>query len=212
MSTTATPGGSTTYTIVVTNDGPSPAIDTVVTDAIPAGATAVAWTCAPSVGAACRRRQRQRCDQHDRRPPAADQCHVHRHRRHRPRRDGHPRQHGRRRPGPGVNDPDDPSDRTATDSDALTPRADLSITKDDRRDHVDPRSADHVHDRRARNDGPSVVTNAAVTDTLPIALTSATWACVATPGSNCDDAAGTGRHLDHRRSPRGRRGDVHADR
>ena len=51
--TTATPGGSTTYTIVVTNDGPSPAIDTVVTDAIPAGATALDWTCTPSVGANC---------------------------------------------------------------------------------------------------------------------------------------------------------------
>ena len=103
--TTATPGGSTTYTIVVTNDGPSPAIDTVVTDAIPAGATALDWTCAPSVGANCDIVNGSGAIKHDRRPPAVHDGDVHRDGRHRPRGDRHPRQHRPRHTGTGCQRP-----------------------------------------------------------------------------------------------------------
>jgi uncharacterized repeat protein (TIGR01451 family)/fimbrial isopeptide formation D2 family protein len=48
-----TPGGTVTYTVTVTNNGPVAAPNTVVSDAIPAGITAYAWTCATAGGAVC---------------------------------------------------------------------------------------------------------------------------------------------------------------
>ncbi len=46
-------GTATTYTITVTNAGPSTAANAVVTDLFPAGLTAVTWTCANTGGAVC---------------------------------------------------------------------------------------------------------------------------------------------------------------
>ncbi len=43
-STTHVPGGQISYTLTVTNDGPSVAVDTVVTDTLPTDATVVATT------------------------------------------------------------------------------------------------------------------------------------------------------------------------
>jgi uncharacterized repeat protein (TIGR01451 family) len=43
-SATYTPGGSTTYTIVVTNNGPSFVTGATVSDALPAGITSATWT------------------------------------------------------------------------------------------------------------------------------------------------------------------------
>ena len=49
----ATPGGSTVYTVTVTNAGPSAVAGASVSDALPAGATAFNWTCAASAGSTC---------------------------------------------------------------------------------------------------------------------------------------------------------------
>lgn len=49
---TATPGSSTTYAIVVTNDGPSDVRDATVIDVPPPGVTCT-WTCEPTGGAIC---------------------------------------------------------------------------------------------------------------------------------------------------------------
>ncbi len=47
---TLTPGGTVTYTVVVRNAGPSPAIGARVRDDVPAAVTGVTWTCAVTVG------------------------------------------------------------------------------------------------------------------------------------------------------------------
>ena len=44
------PGTSTTYTIVVSNAGPSTAVDQAVTDIFPSAITAVSWTAVASPG------------------------------------------------------------------------------------------------------------------------------------------------------------------
>jgi uncharacterized repeat protein (TIGR01451 family) len=52
--TSYTPGGTATYTIVVTNTGTIPAVGTLVDDVLPAGLTLTApWTCAASAGGSC---------------------------------------------------------------------------------------------------------------------------------------------------------------
>ncbi|HSX60863.1 MAG TPA: hypothetical protein VLF18_11740, partial [Tahibacter sp.] len=49
----ATPSGTLTYTVVVSNTGSVPADGTTVGDPLPAGLTAFDWTCTASGGAAC---------------------------------------------------------------------------------------------------------------------------------------------------------------
>ncbi|HSL17851.1 MAG TPA: hypothetical protein VLB51_08085, partial [Methylomirabilota bacterium] len=47
------PGGTTIYTINVTNLGPAAAVDALVVDAFPAAFSSVAWTCVGTGGATC---------------------------------------------------------------------------------------------------------------------------------------------------------------
>lgn len=51
--TTAVPGQTITYTIAVTNSGPSNASGATVSDSFPAALTGVTWTCVGSGGATC---------------------------------------------------------------------------------------------------------------------------------------------------------------
>ncbi|MEN5180820.1 hypothetical protein ABE501_13690, partial [Comamonas testosteroni] len=50
---TVVPGGTVTYTVVVSNPGAVAADGTTVSDPIPAGITAQSWTCAAQAGATC---------------------------------------------------------------------------------------------------------------------------------------------------------------
>jgi uncharacterized repeat protein (TIGR01451 family) len=46
-------GGTLTYTIVATNNGPSAVTGATVADLLPAELTGATWTCAASAGSAC---------------------------------------------------------------------------------------------------------------------------------------------------------------
>ena len=46
-------GGTTTYTITVTNNGPSAVTGATVADSLPAGVASFAWTCSASAGSSC---------------------------------------------------------------------------------------------------------------------------------------------------------------
>lgn len=48
-----TPGGTNTYTIVVSNSGPANAANNTVSDPLPAGITTASWTCIGSGGGTC---------------------------------------------------------------------------------------------------------------------------------------------------------------
>ena len=51
--TTVVPGSTTTYTITVTNAGPSAAVGATVTDFFPAALSGVTWTCVGTAGGVC---------------------------------------------------------------------------------------------------------------------------------------------------------------
>lgn len=68
----------------------------------------------------------------------------------------------------------DPSDNSATDTDALIPTANLSITKSDGALTAIPGSS-IVYSIVVRNSGPSAAVGAAILDTIPAALTGVTW-------------------------------------
>ncbi|MCC7041152.1 MAG: DUF11 domain-containing protein [Burkholderiales bacterium] len=52
-SSTVTPGGTISYTIVAHNAGPTPVVGAIVTDAFAATLSNVTWTCVASAGASC---------------------------------------------------------------------------------------------------------------------------------------------------------------
>ena len=89
----------------------------------------------------------------------------------------------------GVSDPN-PQDNAASDTDVLTPVADLAITKTDGAT-VAAGGQTVTYTIVATNAGPSAVVGASVTDTLPAFLLPGTWTCVAVNGS-CGSASGTG--------------------
>jgi uncharacterized repeat protein (TIGR01451 family) len=77
-----------------------------------------------------------------------------------------------------------------TDTDRLTPIADLSITKTDEVQSVVPGTAVR-YTLVVRNAGPSALISALVQDPTSAALTGVRWTCVASAGSSCQ-AEGTG--------------------
>jgi uncharacterized repeat protein (TIGR01451 family) len=191
-STTYTPGGTATYTIVVTNAGPSDADDTTVSDTLPAGVTLSAnATCVVAGTASCGNVTGTTGQSSFGTTGAALAA------------------------GAGnsltftapvafapnltaatltntatVTDPASALPATAGDSDTLAAQLDLAITKTDGVTSVTP-GGTTTYTLVVSNSGPSDATGATVTDTLPAAITSASWTCVATGGATCT-ASGSG--------------------
>ncbi len=95
----------------------------------------------------------------------------------------------------GVTDPTS-ANNSATDTDTLTPRADLSITKTDGLTTVDAGTS-LTYTIVATNTGPSTVTGATVTDTFPPQVSGATWTCARPPVRRVPAA----RQRQHQRRP-----------
>ena len=191
-SLTYMPGGSATYTMVVTNAGPSDALNTTVSDTLPSGVTLTAnATCVPAGAASCGTVT-----------GAAGQMSL--------------GTTGASIPAgmansltltapvafassltsnPLINtvtvtDPASSQPATASDSDTLSAQADLAITKTDGVTTAVPGTST-TYTIVASNNGPSDALGATVTDTLPAAISSATWTCAASAGSGCP-ASGSG--------------------
>jgi len=189
-SATYTPGGSTTYTIVVTNDGPSAVTGATVTDSLPAGATSGSWTCAASAGSSC--------------TAAAGNGSINTTVSLLPAgtatftltvqiasgATGNLVNTATVTTPAGTTDPN-PGNNSATDTDTPAPQADLAITKTDGQTTSVPGQT-VTYTIVATNNGPSDVTGATVADTLPANLSGATWTCAASAGSSCGAANGTG--------------------
>ena len=81
------------------------------------------------------------------------------------------------------------ADNSATDTDTLTPQADLGITKTDGVTTATP-GGSVTYTITASNAGPSNAPGATVADTFPASLT-CTWTCVGAGGGTCT-ASGAG--------------------
>lgn len=94
-------------------------------------------------------------------------------------------------------DPDStPNNHITTEDDqasVTTPfqAADLSITKTDNQTTTTSGSA-ITYAIAVTNNGPSNVTGATITDTVPNIITGVSWTCVASTGSSCGTASGSG--------------------
>jgi uncharacterized repeat protein (TIGR01451 family) len=78
---------------------------------------------------------------------------------------------------------------SSTDTDTLTTPTDLAITKDDGQTTAAPGQV-RTYTIVATNNGPAPANGATVTDTVPTALTGATWTCAGANGGTCGNASG----------------------
>ena len=186
--TIAVPGQPVTYTLVVTNAGPSRVTGATVRDVVPAALRGVTWTCVASVGSACLATGTGTID------TTVDLAvggtvtftltgTV------APEATGTLENTVTVEPPTGVMDPT-PPDNTHTDQDTLTPRADLAITKLNLTGTVAQGGAT-VYLLGVTNHGPSAVVGAIIDDPLPAGLLDFAWVCTAVRGARCPDS-GTG--------------------
>src|SRR5262249_57165446 len=82
-----------------------------------------------------------------------------------------------------------PGNNSFTDTDNLTPRADLQVTITDGATTIVPGTPD-TYIIVVSNNGPSTAVGAEVSDLFPSVITSATWTAVASAGSSVGAVSG----------------------
>ena len=185
---TAVPGGPITYTITASNAGPSDAPGSTVVDTLPATITGATWTCVGAGGGTCTAAGSGNINDTVNLPTGGSVTYtvtgtVS------SAATGTLSNTATVAAPAGVTDPD-PANNSATDTDTLTPEADLSITKTDGQTTVQA-GTPITYTIVVSNPGPSDVLGATVADTVPAAITGATWTCVGAGGGTCT-AAGSG--------------------
>ena len=179
------PGTPISYTIVVSNAGPSAVVGAAIVDALPASLTSPTWTCAATGGGSCTASGTGSINTTANLPVGATVTYT---------------VNGTVTASAtgsiantatvaapvGVTDPVS-GNNSATDTDPLTPRVDLSVTKTDGLVIANPLDT-LTYTIVVGNAGPSAVSNAVVVDTLPASLVGATWTCSAGVGGTCDNS------------------------
>ena len=177
----AVPGTTTTYTITASNAGPDPVAAATVADTFPAACVSPTWTCVGAGGGTCTANGSGNINQSVNLPAGgsvtftalcpiastatgslANTATV---------------------SGGAIADPT-PGNNSATDTDTLTPQANLGITKTNGVTQVNA-GANTVYTIVASNAGPSAAPGSTVADTAPAACTTFTWTCVGAGGGIC---------------------------
>ncbi len=195
--TTATPGGSVTYTITASNAGPSNATGATVADTFPASLTCT-WTCVGAGGGTCTASGSGNINNTVNLPSGGSvtytaSCNIS------AGASGTLSNTATVTAPAGVTDPT-PGNNSATDSDTLGASADLAITKTDGVTTATP-GGSVTYTITASNAGPSNATGATVADTFPASLT-CTWTCTGAGGGTCT-ASGSGNINDTANLPNG---------
>ena len=180
------PGTSDTYIIVVSNTGPSAVTGASVFDALPAGATAATWLATASSGDASVTGPTSgggALATTVNLPVSASVTFTF-------TTTINPSATGSFVNAATVTPPGGIPFVT-TDTDTLTPTADLSVTITDGRTTVVPGASD-TYTIVVSNAGPSTAVAGTVTDLFPAAFTSVSWTAVASAGSSVAAASGIG--------------------
>jgi uncharacterized repeat protein (TIGR01451 family) len=193
-SATVTPGAPLTYTILVSNAGPSDATGAQVTDTFPAALAGMSWTCSPSAGAVC--------------TPGpvvgniGDTVSI-------PSGgtltytatgtldaafSGTLVDNATVGAASGTHD-GDLANNAASDVDSCAPSADLAITLDDGQSEAVPGMSTTYTIVASNLSGPSPVTGAVVEDRFPPTLT-CSWTCAGSGGGSCTAGPVSGNLLD----------------
>ncbi|MFN7962487.1 MAG: GEVED domain-containing protein [Thermoanaerobaculia bacterium] len=185
---TAVPGQSTTYTITASNSGPSPAVGATVSDTFPAALSGVTWSCVGAAGGTCPASGSGNISASVNLPVGGSVTFT---------ATGtiSPTATGTLSNTATVTKPASSTEcnlanNSATDSDTLTPQADLSITKTNGVTSVNS-GGTTTYTIAVSNSGPSTATGASVSDTFPAAISAVSWTCVGAGGGTCP-ASGSG--------------------
>jgi uncharacterized repeat protein (TIGR01451 family) len=187
--TTAVPGGTLTYTIVVTNTGPSNVTGATVADTFPTTLSNVSYTATATGGATGFAAGTGNINHTVTMPVGSTitytvQATVS------AAATGTLTNTATVTAPAGVTETNT-ADNTASDTDTLTPQANLKITKTDNQTTATP-GGTLTYVIVVTNDGPSNVTGATVTDTFPATLSGITFTATATGGATGFSASGTG--------------------
>jgi len=182
---TSVPGGSTTYTITASNAGGDDVTGATVADTFPASLSCT-WTCVGAGGGTCTAAGSGNINDLVNLPVGASvtytaSCAIN--------AGATGTLSNTATVVSAITDPN-PANNAATDTDTLTPQADLSITKTDGVAAVIAGSTT-TYTIVASNVGPSNAPGSTVADTAPAACTSFTWTCVGAAGGTCT-AGGSG--------------------
>ncbi|HYU32438.1 MAG TPA: ExeM/NucH family extracellular endonuclease [Thermoanaerobaculia bacterium] len=183
--TTAVPGGSVTYTITASNAGPDPVTGGTVADTFPAVLTCT-WTCVGAGGGTCTASGSGNLNDTVNLPAGGSvtytaSCSI-------SASATGTLANTATVSGGAAGDPN-PANNSATDTDTLTPQADLAITKTDGVTTVDP-GGSVTYTITASSSGPSDAAGSTVADTFPADLT-CNWTCAGAGGGTCT-ASGSG--------------------
>ena len=178
---TATPGGSVTYTITASNAGPNPAPVATVADVF-APALTCSWSCLGANGGICTDDGTGSIDDDVNLPVNGSvtytvSCTI------AGTATGNLVNTATVSAGGGAGDPDS-SDNSATDTDTLTPSANVGITKTDGSATEVPGTS-VTYTIVASNAGPSSAPSVTVVDNFAATLTGCQTTCVASVGSGC---------------------------
>ena len=184
---TAVPGGSATYTITGSNSGPTSVTGATVADTFPVSCVSPSWTCLGAGGGTCTAAGSGNINDSVNLPVGGSVtytavCPIS------AAATGTLANTATIAVPVGINDPA-PANNSATDSNILTPRANLGITKTNGVSSV-VAGTSTTYTIVASNAGPSDAPNTTVADTFPASLTCA-WTCVGAGGGTCT-AAGSG--------------------
>ncbi len=185
----ANPGQPVTYTIVVSNAGPSVAIGATVVDNLPAEITGATWTCAGAAAGDCVVSSGSGNINRIVNLPAGGSVTYTLTGTISAAATGSLSNTATVTAPGGVTDPT-PGNNSATDTDTLTPPADLGITKTDGQTTAVP-GTPVTYTIVVSNAGPSAAIGATVVDAVPAEITGATWICVSAGGATCT-ASGSG--------------------
>ena len=186
--TMVAPGEDVTYTIVVSNDGPTAVDGVQVLDPLPAPLSSATWSCTAGPGASCIASGTGGIDDTVVVLPAGGQVVYSLTATLPASATGTVVNTVTVSPPAGIVDPD-VSNNVATDEDVMTPRADLAVVKTSSTPDVLPGQGVSFA-ITVTNLGPSDVTGATVEDLVPEGLAGVTWSCSAPPGANCGSGVG----------------------
>jgi uncharacterized repeat protein (TIGR01451 family) len=178
--TTSIPGNPITYTITASNPSGDPVATATVADTFPATLTGCAWTCAGAGGGTCPASGSGNINASVGLPTAASvtftaTCTI--------AASATGTLANTATINSAITDPD-PANNSATDTNTLTPQANLGITKTNGAASSTP-GTNTVYSIVASNAGPSNAPGSTVTDTFPVACTTVNWTCVGAAGGTC---------------------------
>ncbi|MBN1148435.1 MAG: DUF11 domain-containing protein [Anaerolineales bacterium] len=177
------PGTKVTYTIQVNNKGPGIAAGALVSDMFPSNISNLTWTCSASAGSKCL------VASGITNINAAVDLAVNGTATFTAIGDLAPSATGLLINTVNVSAPIGLSevntvDNLAIDTDTLTPKVALTVTKTDGRSSISPGQSES-YTIEVSNSGPSTAPGVGLTDTFPSQLNDMSWTCSATPGSIC---------------------------